>query len=313
MWVFWQERLFVPASFRKKRIMEEISKKGKNKKTIFIGITLICVIGLAVVLGIMLKDYIRENKNQKYYEELAKNTTQTEASDTEIETETETEEPKDILTQLGITIPEKQIDWNALYEENEDIYAWIYIPGTVIDYPIVQHPTNNDYYVNHNLDGSSGRPAAIMTQNYNTKTFLDYNTLVYGHKMRNGTMFRDLHEFESEDFFAQNRYVYIYLPETVYVYEIFAEYTFGNELITVCYDFSSQQGFQEYLDVVSSYKEKNGQFRDGMNITTDNHLLTLSTCTTPTDYNYRYLVQGVLVNDPTLTDDEIIRTVRSIQ
>ena len=217
------------------------------------------------------------------------------------------------MSKLGISIPEKQIDWDALQQENEDIYAWIYIPGTVIDYPIVQHPTDNEYYVNHNLDGSKGRPATIMTQNYNTKTFLDLNTLVYGHNMRNGTMFRGLHEFEDEEFFDTYRYVYIYLPDTVYVYEIFAEYTFGNELITVCYDFTSTEGFQKYLDVVFSYQDKNGQFREGMNITTVNHLLTLSTCTTPTDYDYRYLVQCVLLNDPTLTEDQIMRTVYSIQ
>ena len=148
-----------------------------------------------------------------------------------------------------------------------------------------------------------------MTQNYNTKSFLDANTLVYGHNMMNGTMFSELHKFSEEEFFQENLYVYIYLPNQVLVYEIFAEYVWSNELITVKYDFSSIEGYQSYLNKVSAFLRKNGQYRDGIKISTKNHLITLSTCTNPANDNYRYLVQGVLINDPTLTEEEIMRTI----
>lgn len=286
-------------------------KETKKRKKIYIIITFVCTIVLLVILGIMLKDYIREQKNQEYYEKLA------EENAKEIETEVIGADTKkqesELLTLLGIKIPEKNIHWEELYKENEDIYAWVYIPGTSIDYPIVQHPTDNQYYINHNLDGSEGKPATIMTQNYNKKDFSDSNTVIYGHNMRNGSMFRDLHNFEKEEFFHENKYVYVYTPDRVNVYQVFAAYTFTNELIPVDYDLSTEEGFQEYLDEVFSYKGENGFFRENMNITTENHLITLSTCTTPTDYDYRYLVQGVLVNDPTLAEDEIIRTIQSIQ
>ena len=292
----------------------ETQKKPSKRKIFYLLLVIILAIILGIFLGNMISDHLKKKQIQDHYEELADKQTEQGSQVSELE-ETEipdTEQP-DILTQLGISIPEKNIDWEELYQENQDIYAWIYIPGTAIDYPIVQHPTDNEYYVNHNLDGTTGRPATIMTQNYNTKTFLDANTLVYGHNMKNGTMFRDLHKFEDEEFFKENLYAYIYLPEQVYVYEIFAEYTWSNELITVSYDFSMEEGFGEYLDKILAYRGKNGQFRDGVNLSTGNHLLTLSTCTTPTDYDYRYLVQGVLINDPTLTDDEILRMLRSIQ
>lgn len=290
---------------------KENQKENGKRNRIYICLTFVCTICLIVVLGIMLKDYIREQKNQEYYEKLAEENAKEVPHEAEI-IEREDQE-SEFLTLLGITIPEKNINWEELYQENEDIYAWIYIPGTMIDYPIVQHPTDNEYYVNHNLDGSKGRPAAIMTHTYNKKDFTDKNTVVYGHNMRNGSMFQNLHNFIDKEFFSENKYVYIYLPDQVYVYEVFAAYTFTNELIPVAYDFSSEKGFEAYLDTVFSYKGKNGLFRDGINITAENHLLTLSTCTTPTDYNYRYLVQGVLVNDPTLTEDQIIRTIQSIQ
>lgn len=283
----------------------------KKRKFIYLFIVIILAVILGIFIGNLISEHIIKQNMQEYYENLAEQNAGTQQESETLSTipETSQAENQDILTKLGITIPEKQIDWNALYQENSDIYAWIYIPGTNIDYPILQHPTDNEYYVNHNIDGSVGRPAVIMTQNYNTKTFLDANTLVYGHNMNNGTMFRELHKFDEEEFFQKNLYVYIYLPDQVFVYEIFAEYVWSNELITVKYDFSSEEGFQTYLDKVLAYREKNGQFREGVDITTKNHLLTLSTCTNPANDNYRYLVQGVLINDPTLTEEEIIRTI----
>lgn len=294
----------------------EGQKKSSRRKMFYLVLVIILAVMLGIFLGNMISDYLKKKQMQDYYENLAEKQTQQESQtqlpETQV-TETQATEEKDILTQLGITIPEKHIDWESLYQENEDIYAWIYIPGTNIDYPVVQHPTDNEYYVNHNLDGTEGLPATIMTQNYNTKTFLDANTLVYGHNMKNGTMFRNLHEFEDKEFFKENLYVYIYLPETVYVYEIFAEYTWGNELITVSYDFSTEEGISAYLDKIMTYMKKDGQYREGISLSAKNHLLTMSTCTSPSNDDYRYLVQGVLINDPTLTDDEILRTLRSIQ
>ena len=85
--------------------------------------------------------------------------TQTQA--TEEMPEPETEEAPDILKSLGIEIPEKDIDFAALQEENSDVYAWIYVPGTNVDYPVLQHPEDDTYYLEHNMDGSKGLPAAF--------------------------------------------------------------------------------------------------------------------------------------------------------
>ncbi len=69
------------------------------------------------------------------------------------------------LIDMGVPIPEKEVDFEELRENvNEDIYAWIYIPDSKIDYPIVQHPIDNFYYLNYNLDGSYGYPGCIYTE-----------------------------------------------------------------------------------------------------------------------------------------------------
>ena len=86
----------------------------------------------------------------------------------------------------GIGIPEKNLDWAELKDQNKDIYAWIYVPGTDVDYPILRHETDNEYYLNHNLDGSEGLPGCIYTEDYNSKDFTDIHTVINGHNISKG-------------------------------------------------------------------------------------------------------------------------------
>lgn len=116
----------------------------------------------------------------------------------------------------------RTVDFTALQEEtNAHIYAWISIPGTRIDYPMLQHPSDNTHYLNHNLDGSRGYPGCIYTEKENAADFSDFNTVIYGHNMKNGSMFHDLHNYEDETFLPEHPYVYIYTPDRVLRYRIF--------------------------------------------------------------------------------------------
>jgi sortase B len=203
------------------------------------------------------------------------------------------EEP-DILTQLGITVPEKGLDWDALHLLNEDIYAWIYIPNTNIDYPILQHPTDVNYYIDYNLDGTKGYPGCICTQYYNSKEFNDPNTIIYGHNMKNGTMFRTLHNYEDKDFFNNNPYVYIYTPETTYVYEIFATSTVSNKHLMSVYNFWEEKGFNSFIKTLQTSKAKTSYLRKGSEAVYGDYLLTLSTCNG--NSKKRWIVVGKRLN-----------------
>ena len=103
-----------------------------------------------------------------------------------------TEEPKKPEETQKSTV-EIPIDFQTLQNMNPDIYAWIKVPGTVIDYPIVQSGTDNSYYLNHSVEHDENKAGAIFTEDYNTKTFEDPNTVIYGHGMANGSMFDGLH------------------------------------------------------------------------------------------------------------------------
>lgn len=275
-----------------KNIDNNKENNGKTKKRLIYKVGLIiCTIGFLITAGISVKNHIQEKKAQEQFESLSSQTTQEETN-----TEKIPEEPTDILAELGITVPEKELDWDALIETNEDIYAWIYIPNTSVDYPVLQHATENNYYLNRNLDHSEGRPGCIYTQvSYNSKDFMDFNTIMYGHNMRVGTMFATLHNFEDETFFDENEYIYIYTPEHTYVYEIFAAYTFDDRHILYAFDNESESDRTAYLEEIFSIRDMSAHFREDVEVTTEDNILTLSTCVNGSS-NSRYLVQGVLVN-----------------
>ena len=218
-----------------------------------------------------------------------------------VEEATEEEEAllteEDLIKQLGIEVPKKNLDWKKLHAINPDIYAWIYIPNTEVEYPIVQHPSEDEYYLNRNLDGSFGKPGCIFTQHYNHKDFLDLNTVVYGHNMKSGRMFRSIHQFEDKKFFEENPYIYVYTEDRVLIYEVFAAYLSDDSHILNTNDLTTTEGYAHYLEKV--YREsKSGNVRDDITVTAMNRILTLSTCASRS--NQRYLVQGVLLNDPLL-------------
>lgn len=206
--------------------------------------------------------------------------------------ETETEEPN-ILEQLGVEVPDLGLDWEDLANQNEHIYAWIHIPNTKVDYPILQHPTQTDYYLERNLDHSAGLPGCIYTQNMNAKDFSDANTVVYGHNMKNGTMFKGLHKFSEDEFFDTNRYFYIYTPEKTLVYEIYAAIQFTNEHIMYKYDFDTEGAVAKYrADLAKCY----GNVREDMQALEDGNLVTLATCIGGKPNN-RWLVVGVFLGE----------------
>lgn len=195
----------------------------------------------------------------------------------------------------GYDVPMKQIDFAALQqEENADIYAWITVPGTVIDYPIVQHPELPDYYLDHNLDGSKGYPGGIYTQLYNSKDWNDQNTVIYGHNMKNGTAFAGLHQYEDSQFFEENSYVYIYTEDgKVKVYEIFAAYEYTNINLVTTYLLLGQDSYAEYLDSIYSIDGMNNNFNTDITVGVEDKIITLETCIANKP-DKRYLVQAVL-------------------
>lgn len=188
------------------------------------------------------------------------------------------------------------IDFGSLQKTNADIYAWIEIPDTQINYPIVQSESEDSYYLNHTIDGKEGYPGAIYTESLNAKDFKDFNTVVYGHNMKDGSMFRGLHEYEDEQYLKEHPYVYIYTPTGKLTYRIFAAVVYSNVHILKSYDFSDAAQRQLYLDSVLDSRDMRNSLDASVTVGTDSHILTLSTCIGGQPDN-RYLVEAVRVDE----------------
>ena len=188
------------------------------------------------------------------------------------------------------------IDWDKLHKDNEDIYAWIYVPNTDVDYPIVQSMEGDDsFYLDHNLKKEYEFAGSIYSEFQNKKNFSDPVTVLYGHNMLNGSMFATLHKFEDESFFKKNKYMYVYTPNHKLTYRIYSAYVYDDRHILNAFDFSKWKVLKKYQKYTLNPDSLNKNTRK-VQLGKNSKILTLSTCTNGAE-NTRYLVQGVLTND----------------
>lgn len=188
------------------------------------------------------------------------------------------------------------IDFEELQKLNADIYAWIEIPGTAINYPVVQSPDDDGYYLNHTIEGQEGYPGAIYTECQNAKDFSDYNTVIYGHNMKDGSMFMGLHAYEDPQYLQEYNKVVIYTPEHQYTYQIFAAVIYSDSHILNSYDFENEEERQLYLDSIYASRSMQSSIDDSVEVDTQSKLLTLSTCIGGQP-NQRFLVEAVLTDE----------------
>lgn len=244
----------------------------------------LCVAAV-VCAGIGIYKYQQEKTAGNEYEEIRE-----EVVKEEPEEAPEAEEPQE--EKPAVNIP---IDFETLQQQNPEVYAWIKIPGTVIDYPVLQSSTDNAYYLSHTIDHQEKTEGAIFTEDYNTKTFEDPNTVIYGHDMKNGSMFQNLHNYMDRTFFDSNREVLIYTPDKILHYKIFAAYLYDNRHLLQSIDFSSEEVFGQYLNNVFSMRDMNSFVDTSMEVTSEDKIITLSTCYAGNPAQ-RYLVQAVLIS-----------------
>lgn len=176
-------------------------------------------------------------------------------------------------------------DWESLWETNKDIYAWLWIPDLEIDYPILQSK-KDDYYLRRNLQKEYATAGCIYTNACNAKDFTDLNTVIYGHNMKNKTMFGRLSEI-GDLAHAEECQIYIYTPEKCLTYSVCAAVQFSDVYIPDTYGVKSKKGQKRFLKDVQ--ESKNFYQRNGVELSEEDQILTLSTCVTGQDTK-RYLV-----------------------
>lgn len=182
------------------------------------------------------------------------------------------------------------IDFDALKKINPDVYAWITIEGTQIDYPILQNEEDN-YYLMRCIDGQSGYPGCIYTNSCSLKDFTSWNTVIYGHNMINGSMFGSLRI--SEQWSEETEYIDIITPMQKLRYRVYAVTEFTDEYLPVAYNESLESEQKQFLEDVKEAALQLGYLREGMEVSQEDRLVTLSTCIKNKE-DKRLIVVGVL-------------------
>lgn len=257
-------------------------EKKKNIWKILYGVLvvlcLLCIVGMVIYLQ---KDKEQENAQLEQQEVIEE---QFVVQEQDVE-ETVMEEEK----------AELPIDFEGLQAINPEIYAWIRVPDTKIDYPILQHVgEDQSYYLTRDIYGKSQQAGSIYTEHYNTTDFMDPNTVLYGHNMKNGSMFHNVRYFAQKEYFDEHRDLYIYMPDKILKYEIITCYEYDDRHLLGTYDFYDEEVYAEYLEEIMNPRSMYTMIREGVQLTTEDKLVTLSTCVANKPNNRR-LLQAVLV------------------
>ncbi len=255
---------------------ENTEKQKKSKLPVLLMLlALLIVIGCAVYVGSM---FFQEQSAKASYGEVA-------------ELASGSSKP-----QGGNASQSSPVDLESLRKINSDVYAWIRIPGTHVDYPIAQSTVNDNYYLHRSIYKKYLFAGMIYTQSCNSLSFNDPVTVVYGHNMRSTTMFTTLHYFEDPDFFAKHDTFYIYTTDRMLTYKIVSAYKYDSRHIMNSFNFANPvelHSFQQHtLNPLSTMRN----VRSGITLNADSKLVVLSTCMS-NDKNSRYLVNGVLISD----------------
>lgn len=181
------------------------------------------------------------------------------------------------------------IDWEGLKKLNEDIVGWIRIPDTAINYAILKG-TRNDYYLNHNMDGSYNILGSIFLPSGAPKDMSEAHTILYGHNMASGQMFGQLSNYEDVNFWKTHPYVYIYTPDQTHQMAVYSAYQTkdNSDTYTTGYTLGSKE-FKNWI----RYTQEQSLYATEFEPDSKKQIFTLSTCADYGVVNDRFVIHCV--------------------
>ena len=190
------------------------------------------------------------------------------------------------------------VDFEKLQGYNPDIYAWIRINNTNIDYPVVQSPGDDSFYLTHNSDREYSSAGSIFSEHeYNSKDFNDPVTVLYGHHMRSGEMFGNLQNYFTDiGFWNAFPVIHIYLPDRELRYAVFAAVPYNDAHMLHYNDFSNAEAYKDFFEKIMSTKSTEARFHEGDAPENGEKVIVLSTCLNG-NRNNRFVVFGKLIYD----------------
>lgn len=250
----------------------EDGNKSKKKRWTRLALLIISISALIYSAVSLLAIFNEYKKGEKEYESLQKYVNR-DSKISEIE-------DKEILS----------VDFESLKKLNEDIVGWISFKDTEVNYPIVKG-ADNSYYLNHTFNKTENDSGSIFMDFENDSSFKDKNTILYGHNMKNGSMFSILNKYIDKDFYDSTPYFWVYTENEVYKCEIFSAYkTSAENSKSYIKKFSTEEEYGDFLKGLKS----SSLYDTGITVNKDDIVLTLSTCTN-NDKDSRFIVNSKML------------------
>lgn len=274
-----------------------MSKRSRRARQIRKIVYWTCVVGLVMVilvcLGLIGHKLITDARDQKEYAKLeslkasaavdvTRPSIPVDPTEPTVETEPSTEATEETVTQPtqgDPNAPQMLYQYQLLYNLNPDIVGWIQIPGTEIDYPVMQTPDDANFYLRRNFYKEYSVAGAIYAREKCDVFTPSDNVTLYGHNMKNGSMFAALHKYEEKSFWRDNRYIYFDTLYEMHTYEIFAVFISTADLSTgfSYHTFDNAANEAEYDMFVENCKSLS-LYDTGITPKLGEKLITLSTC-----------------------------------
>ena len=242
---------------------------------------ILCCIFLAIAIYAaynIIKIQSEYKKSVDAYKKLDNYTMEQTTSETSGESEEEPVKEK----------PYPEVDFAGLKSVNSDVIGWIYVPDTEINYPIV-HTSDNDYYLDHLVDRTQNPAGAIFLDTRNPSDFSDLHSIIYGHHMKNGSMFAALKGYKKQDFFDGHKTGYLITQDAAYSIDFFAGHVANVEENVWQLDFDDAADFDNWI---KSLKEVSA-FKSDVEPQYGDRIFTLSTCSYEFD-DARFVLSGKL-------------------
>lgn len=232
---------------------------------------LICIIGVLTTLFIILREYQSSQLADNNYQEIRTLRVISNQNDSN-----------------GNTL----IDFESLTKINPDIVGWIGIEGFEIDYPVVQ-TKDNEFYLNHLFTLEKNKLGAIFVDYRNQSNFSDRNTIIYGHNMKDGSMFSSLTNYKRQDYYDANPNILLITKEVKYRVDFFAGVVVDGSYESVRFEFEDDEDFNQYINSLI----KKSTFASSISIESQDKIISLITCSYEYN-NARYALYGKLVKLP---------------
>lgn len=244
-------------------------RKKRRRIPIVLIVALVLCLGMVIFCGSQLAGIFLEYKEgTDEYDELKKYV-EKELPDTPYNegTSAEGEEGE---------VREQRIAFEELKAQNEDVIGWIEIPDTEISYPLMQGD-DDQYYLKHTFSGNKNSAGSIFVEFQNKPDLSDRHTIIYGHNMKNGSMFGGLKEYRNASYLVEHPMIYIDLEDGTHSYQIFSCYETPADSDTYTIGFATQPDGQ-YERFVQTIKGRSA-YDTGIEVSKNDRVITLSTCT----------------------------------